>query len=284
MAGALSNDIWKNWEKSGKQEFIKTCVQILKDESKTPLFDKNGKPTNIVKYINDLIDKGIKGSVRKESVVLTLQELVTLHADIPSIILDILNVADAVSSQTDSEDSKDRHNFCAIVKECEKFLSDKLLKERLEIDTLQEVGILKNRTFYSKFIKVKTKLYFLFPLIFVVINNANSIYSEKNEGFAKLLTELNNEFNGNTDPGELIGIVQSLIGCFNLDPNRVLDIILESFENKPKDAKIFVPLINSYMNDPSIISEVLSTKFSFLKNIDQEIPKSLYVLTAQLLQ
>lgn len=38
------------------------------------------------------------------------------------------------------------------------FLSDKLLKERLEIDTLQEVGILKNRNFYTKFIKVKTKL------------------------------------------------------------------------------------------------------------------------------
>lgn len=38
------------------------------------------------------------------------------------------------------------------------FLSDKLLKERLEIDTLQEVGVLKNRNFYTKFIKIKTKL------------------------------------------------------------------------------------------------------------------------------
>ncbi|KAJ8978313.1 hypothetical protein NQ317_008185 [Molorchus minor] len=38
------------------------------------------------------------------------------------------------------------------------------------------------------------------------------------------------------------------------------------------------------MNDPNIISEVLSTKFSFLKNNDQEIPHSLYILTAQLLQ
>lgn len=38
------------------------------------------------------------------------------------------------------------------------------------------------------------------------------------------------------------------------------------------------------MNDPNIISEVLSTKFSFLKNTDQEIPQSLYILSAQLLQ
>lgn len=35
---------------------------------------------------------------------------------------------------------------------------DKIMKERLEIDTLQEMGILKNKTFYTKFIKVKTKL------------------------------------------------------------------------------------------------------------------------------
>lgn len=49
---------------------------MLKDESKTPLFDRSGKPTNIVKFINDLIDKGVKGTLKKESVVSTLQELV----------------------------------------------------------------------------------------------------------------------------------------------------------------------------------------------------------------
>ena len=98
----------------------------------------------------------------------------------PSIILDILNIADAETSMFDSQndESRERQNFCYIVKECEKvsrvifyiyvlkitvglvfqFLSDKLLKERLDLDTLLEVGILKNRNFYTKFIKVKTKL------------------------------------------------------------------------------------------------------------------------------
>lgn len=73
-------------------------------------------------------------------------------------------------------------------------------------------------------------------------------------------------------------------GCFNLDPNRVLDIILESFENKTQDAHIFVPLIKSYIRDPYIISEVLSTKLAFLKNSEEEIPSSFYVLLAYLLQ
>lgn len=134
-----------------------------------------------------------------------------------------------------------------------------------------------------------------------------NLFREECEGFAKLLTELNTKFNDQTNPTDLIGIVHSLIGkffktiyhknniyidiyflyftgCFNLDPNRVLDIILESFENKPKDAKIFVPLINSYMNDPQIICEVLATKLAFLKNNQQDVPQSLYILIAQLLQ
>lgn len=38
------------------------------------------------------------------------------------------------------------------------FLTDRILKERLEIDTLQDVGTLKNKNFQTKFIKVKTKL------------------------------------------------------------------------------------------------------------------------------
>lgn len=36
--------------------------------------------------------------------------------------------------------------------------SDRLLKERLEIDTLQEMKVLSNKNFQTKFIKVKTKL------------------------------------------------------------------------------------------------------------------------------
>lgn len=75
------------------------------------------------------------------------------------------------------------------------------------------------------------------------------------------------------------------LGCFNLDPNRVLDVILESFENKPKDSRLFIPLIRSYMNDQKIIAEVLGSKYIFQRNSSESnVPKSLYVLTAQLLQ
>ncbi|XP_008192636.2 THO complex subunit 2 isoform X2 [Tribolium castaneum] len=277
MAGVVSNDVWKSWEKSGKTEFVKTCMQLLKDDTKSPVFDKNGRVSSLITNINMLIDKGLKGQLKVEAVVSTLQELVSLHPDVPSVILDVLSITDSSCiPDSSNDDSKERNNLCFIIKECEKLLSDQLLKERLEIDTLQEVGILKNKTFYSKFIKVKTKLYYK--------QRKFNLFREECEGFAKLQTELNQEFGENTSHEDVLDIVQSLIGCFNLDPNRVLDIILESFENKPKDARIFVPLICSYMKDPKIVSEVLASKFTFLRSSETNVPRSLYVLTAQLLQ
>ena len=52
-------------------------------------------------------------------------------------------------------------------------------------------------------------------------------------------------------------------GCFSLDPNRVLDVILESFECRPRLATFFVPLLKAYMcnNDLSTICHMLGFKF-----------------------
>lgn len=79
-----------------------------------------------------------------------------MNTDFPSIILDIVGIFDAETSSDGQLDQ--RKVFCQIVREFEKSYSDKLLKERLEIDTLQDVGTIKNNTFYTKLIKVKTKL------------------------------------------------------------------------------------------------------------------------------
>lgn len=83
-----------------------------------------------------------------------------MHADLPSVILDLIGIFDAETSNGlgDNSTQEERTTFCDIVKDVEKFLSDELLKERLEIDTLQEVGTIKNNNFYTRFIKVKTKL------------------------------------------------------------------------------------------------------------------------------
>lgn len=56
-----------------------------------------------------------------------------------------------------------------------------------------------------------------------------NLFREESEGYAKLVTELNQDLTTVT-PVEVMKVIKSIIGFFNLDPNRVLDIILESFE------------------------------------------------------
>lgn len=55
-----------------------------------------------------------------------------LHPDVPSIILDVLNLADAITSQVDNDEVKDRSNFCAIVKDCEKVILKKNVNKNMK--------------------------------------------------------------------------------------------------------------------------------------------------------
>lgn len=76
-------------------------------------------------------------------------------------------------------------------------------------------------------------------------------------------------------------MVLSFTGYFNLDPNRVLDILLETFENRPQDDALFIPLIRSYMSDQQVLCEVLGFKYCSTINAT---PFSLQKVTALMLQ
>ncbi|VVC89140.1 unnamed protein product [Leptidea sinapis] len=265
----------KNWDKSGKDQYVKFITQHIKDENKSPLFTKSGKLSGFSQGLYDLLICGLKGYLKKDAVILVLREIIALHADIPSILLDVICVLDAETSL--DVQNEERVNFCYVVRELEPLISDKLLKERLEIDTLQDVGTLKNKNFYTKFIKVKTKLYYK--------QRKFNLFREESEGYAKLIVELNQEIAEETDWKNILEIIQSLIGCFNLDPNRVLDIILESFEARPHLDKLFISLIRGYMCDPQVISEVLGFKLSNMEVLESyKEPPNLMVVIALLLQ
>lgn len=108
------------------------------------------------------------------------------------------------------------------------------------------------------------------------------MFREESEGYAKLITELNQEPFEYASAGKLLEVIKSLIGCFNLDPNRVLDIILESFETRPEQHHLFIELLKSYMTNGNIICEILGYKYRYFS--DTKTPASLYTITALLLQ
>lgn len=108
------------------------------------------------------------------------------------------------------------------------------------------------------------------------------MFREESEGYAKLITELNQEPFEYASAGKLLEVIKSLIGCFNLDPNRVLDIILESFETRPEQHRLFIDLLKSYMPNGNVVCEILGYKYRYFS--DTKTPQSLYTITALLLQ
>ncbi|XP_017854857.1 THO complex subunit 2 isoform X2 [Drosophila busckii] len=271
----LNADIFKHFDKSGRSEFLKYLKQQLQDTPDSPVFDRNGTfKLGISNAIYQLIWQALRFKVKKDVLLHVLNDVVALHKEFPSLILDVVNILDSETSLMTDGLQEERHSFVQIVKDLDKVLPESLLKERLEIDTLQEVGIVKNKSFYTKFIKVKTKLYYK--------QRRFNLFREESEGFAKLITELNQDFDEHTTPAAIMDIIKSLIGCFNLDPNRVLDIIIESFETRPDRWKLFIPLLRSYMPTGAIICEVLGYKFCYF--YASRTPRSLYHVCALLLK
>lgn len=99
-------------------------------------------------------------------------------------------------------------------------------------------------------------------LIFSYKQQKFNLFREENEGYAKLITELNKDFS-DTTPAETLEVIKSIIGYFNLDPNRVLDVILESFECQLDQHAFFIDLLRLFTPDSQTMNELLGFKFKF---------------------
>jgi len=272
--GAVSDDVWSDWEGTGKKEYMKTLSGYLTNSETTV---GNEHWTEINRMVYDLIWRGIRGQLKSEYVVGCVGEMIVLKTELANVVVDIIALAD---TETQVEDGKkdDRSRLTAIVRDVNKFLSDGLVKERLEFDLMGEAGIVKNpKKFFNTVIKLKTKLFYK--------QQKFNLFREESEGYAKLITELNQDLSTVSKP-YMLEVIKSLIGYFNLDPNRVLDIILESFESQPKEFLFFIGLLTEFLPDRVTLKELLHFKFSyFVDNTEDETtPNSFYQLTALLIQ
>lgn len=73
------------------------------------------------------------------------------------------------------------------------------------------------------------------------------------------------------------------LGGFNLDPNRVLDLILESLECRPQQHQFYTGLLSQYPCEASTISELLGFKLNSYTTSGKD-PKGIYTTMALLLQ
>ncbi|XP_077559324.1 THO complex subunit 2-like protein isoform X3 [Haemaphysalis longicornis] len=271
----VSLDICKGWERSGKADFIKLCRSAIAGMQTSRLpSDRSGKDLQLL--LHELCWHVLDDRLKVEQALAALAEVTALHSEMPSLLADVVFLLDMETLAVENRDHRDRLGW--LLAGLAKVLPDGLLKERVEIETLGEAGIVKSsRVTLTKFVKIKTRLFYK--------QNKYNLFREESEGYAKLSTELSQEITAKISPDYMIEVIRSLIGCFNLDPNRVLDIVLEAFECRLHLEDFFVPLLTKYLRNPATISQVLGFKFTFYQGeAGVPTPPSLYRLAAVLIR
>ena len=171
------------------------------------------------------------------------------------------------SASSDGEDA--RYRIVTALRDLERggVVSRGAMAAHCDADLLRKLGITKQilagladteAAFKQREKKVRTKLFYS--------QTKYNLLSEACEGYAKLVTTLENfgRFATPAPPpgddvtmedataaldgspaGVLADYVQSLIGRFSLDPNRVLDVVLEMLEQYPRSDALWalVPLL-----------------------------------------
>jgi len=91
-----------------------------------------------------------------------------------------------------------------------------------------------------------------------------NLMREENEGYSKLITELSG-WTSSKSPIESIDAIlqniQSLIGYFELDPIKVLDVVLTFFETHISQHAQYVALIRLYNPTSLMLANVLGFRF-----------------------
>eukprot|EP01041_Mallomonas_annulata_P007237 gene7237-14767_t len=125
--------------------------------------------------------------------------------------------------------------------------------------------------------------------------DAFNILREESEGYSKLVTILSSLPPPPCDPSSYIRNIFSVIGCFDLDPKRVLDLTIDIFENQIWNSS-FLSILNLFEHENigytvgfkfrsyqiiSLSEDKESLKFSF--DATKATPSSLFKLTSLLI-
>ncbi|CAB4067489.1 THOC2 [Lepeophtheirus salmonis] len=187
--GVTTWEFWSSWDRNGKSEFQKTFRSFLEGDGGEKEIYSLKNVENLKRLIYELIWKYLKGTLKRDQVLNAFSEMIGYHKEVASLICDILGVVDL---ETNQREERDRYD--GLLHDAERYLSEGILKERLEIETLGESGILKNsKKFFSTVIKLKTKLFYK--------QQKFNLFREECEGYSKLITELNQDLSS-TSPAQ----------------------------------------------------------------------------------
>lgn len=151
------------------------------------------------------------------------------------------------------------------------------LKSSMDFYLLAEAGIIKDEEGHNKrVIKANTSL--------VYKQQKYNLLREEPEGYSKLVVLLESHCHTISDLEYCLSQMLSIIGHFELDPNRVLDLLLDLFEHDSQNL-CYIELLRQFRL--ANVTHVLGNKF-LAYHVDDKVhfagtPSSLYILAAVLI-
>ncbi|KAM3724364.1 THO complex subunit [Dirofilaria immitis] len=207
----------------------------------------------------------IEGQLAPDAAYNIIRALMKTIDNIPSLLVDVLAIVDLELS-TEKKNEECRKYFLEFISHLsDRIVADDVLKCELDI-----LGANEQAT-RSRVVKTKTRLFFKQVKF--------NLLREESEGYAKLITELLD--NPSLTVSKALTRLYHLIGQFNLDPNRVIDIILECFESTLQRRKFFIDLLTEFKASGDDICSILGFKFTFYQR-SGSTPASLYRVAAAL--
>lgn len=188
-------------------------------------------------------------------------------------------VTTSTTTTTTVDLSEGQSNLIKLAKHLIKdgFISQQCLKEVADGDFLEWCGLIVSRDAWKKKeVRVNT--------VQVYTQRKYNLLREESEGYAKLTTLLNQSGAGVLkceDVHLVVSEITSLVGYFDLDPNRVFSVVLDSFSQQPNNTA-FLELMPLFKKEAT--NQILGFHFARYQSLGQSTPTGLYVAAARLLK
>ncbi|KAK6037406.1 hypothetical protein COOONC_25089 [Cooperia oncophora] len=196
----------------------------------------------------ELCQKVISLDITPDDAFLKLQEIRASNPLLPSLLLDVLIIieGDAQSSEKKEKAVQKFTEFVNLI--CDQIIPADIL--RIELDVL-DASLPANK---QQLVRLKTRLYYK--------QAKYNLLREESEGYAKLITELM-DAGGGLPAKTMMTRVLCLIGQFNLDPNRVIDIALECYECCVSQKDFYISLLKEIKANKDYLCTLLGFKYTF---------------------
>jgi THO complex subunit 2 len=169
----------------------------------------------------------------------------------------------AVPGQSSNSERSSLIRFVSFVVHQSKYLPFSLLLERLEPEFLQAIEVVASADLFNKkVIKINTAMFYR--------QQKFNLLREESEGFSRLIILIGSSINFGSCSSEaqidlLYDRILEMIGFFDLDPIKVLDILLECFVFGLTAWREFLQLLRKFSFPSASIVGVLGFKLAFIR-------------------